>query len=222
LISWGFLLTLNKKNKMSILENLKWRYATKKFDSTYQLSESELNTIKEVIQLSPASFGLQPYKVLIVTNPEIREQLKAVSWNQPQVTDASALLVFVKNKNVDESEVDLFVENIINTRGVTKEMLAEYEGMMKHAVSSQTDDQKSNWVEKQIYLAVGNLLTSLSVLGIDSCPMEGFDRGQYDSILGLTETSSVIVCPIGKRDESDEYQNYPKVRKSTDDLFEII
>lgn len=207
---------------MSILENLKWRYATKKFDSTYQLSESELNTIKEVIQLSPASFGLQPYKVLIVTNPEIREQLKAVSWNQPQVTDASALLVFVKNKNVDESEVDLFVENIINTRGVTKEMLAEYEGMMKHAVSSQTDDQKSNWVEKQIYLAVGNLLTSLSVLGIDSCPMEGFDRGQYDSILGLTETSSVIVCPIGKRDESDEYQNYPKVRKSTDDLFEII
>jgi nitroreductase len=207
---------------MNILENLKWRYATKKFDSTYQLSESELNTIKEVIQLSPASFGLQPYKVLIVTNPEIREQLKAVSWNQPQVTDASALLVFVKNKNVDESEVDLFVENIINTRGVTKEMLAEYEGMMKHAVSSQTEDQKSNWVEKQIYLAVGNLLTSLSVLGIDSCPMEGFDRGQYDSILGLTETSSVIVCPIGKRDESDEYQNYPKVRKSTDDLFEII
>lgn len=207
---------------MNILENLKWRYATKKFDSTHQLSKSELNTIKEVIQLSPASFGLQPYKVLIVTNPEIREQLKAVSWNQPQVTDASALLVFVKNKNVDETEVDLFVENIINTRGVTKEMLAEYEGMMKHAVSSQTEDQKSNWVEKQIYLAVGNLLTSLSVLGIDSCPMEGFDRGQYDSILGLTETSSVIVCPIGKRDVSDEYQNYPKVRKSTDDLFEII
>jgi nitroreductase/dihydropteridine reductase len=101
-------------------------------------------------------------------------------------------------------------------------MLAEYEGMMKHAVSSQTEDQKGNWVEKQIYLAVGNLLTSLSVLGIDSCPMEGFDRAQYDSILGLKETSSVIVCPIGKRDVSDEYQNYPKVRKSTDDLFEII
>jgi len=207
---------------MNILENLKWRYATKKFDSTYQLSELELDTIKEVIQLSPASFGLQPYKVLIVTNPEIREQLKLASWNQSQITDASALLVFVKNKNVDETEVDLFVENIINTRGVTKEMLAEYEGMMKHAVSSQTEDQKGNWVEKQIYLAVGNLLTSLSVLGIDSCPMEGFDRGQYDSILGLTETSSVVVCPIGKRDVSDEYQNYPKVRKSTDDLFEII
>jgi nitroreductase len=207
---------------MNILENLKWRYATKKFDSTYQLSELELDTIKEVIQLSPASFGLQPYKVLIVTNPEIREQLKVASWNQSQITDASALLVFVKNKNVDETEVDLFVENIINTRGVTKEMLAEYEGMMKHAVSSQTEDQKGNWVEKQIYLAVGNLLTSLSVLGIDSCPMEGFDRAQYDSILGLKETSSVIVCPIGKRDVSDEYQNYPKVRKSTDDLFEII
>jgi nitroreductase len=207
---------------MSILENLKWRYATKKFDSTYELSESELNTIKEVIQLSPASFGLQPYKVLIVTNPEIRILLKAASWNQPQITDSSALLVFVKNNNINETEVDLFVENIINTRGVTKEMLEEYEGMMKHAVSSQTDEQKGIWVEKQIYLAVGNLLTSLSVLGIDSCPMEGFDRGKYDSILGLTETSSVVICPIGKRDDSDEYQNYPKVRKSTDDLFEII
>lgn len=207
---------------MNILENLKWRYATKKFDSTYQLSESELNTIKEVIQLSPASYGLQPYKVLIVTNPEIRESLKAVSWNQPQITDASALLVFVKNNNIDETEVDLFVENIINTRGVTKEMLAEYEGMMKHAVSSQTDEQKGAWVEKQIYLAVGNLLTSLSVLGIDSCPMEGFDRAQYDSILGLTETSSVVVCPIGKRSEEDQTQNYPKVRKSTEDLFEVI
>lgn len=207
---------------MNIIEKLNWRYATKKFDSSYKLNESEIELVKSVIQLSPASYGLQPYKVLIVTNPEIREKLKEVSWNQPQITDSSALLVFVRNKVLDETEVDTFVDNIVKTRGVPKEMLAQYEGMMKYAVSSQNEEQKAVWVDKQIYLALGNLLTSLSVLGLDSCPMEGFDKVKYDEILGLQDTSSVVVCAIGKRDGSDESQNYKKVRKSTEDLFEVI
>lgn len=207
---------------MNIIEKLNWRYATKKFDSSYKMNESEVELVKSVIQLSPASYGLQPYKVLIVTNPEIREKLKEVSWNQPQITDSSAVLVFVRNKVVDETEVDTFVDNIVKTRGVPKEMLAQYESMMKYAVSSQTEEQKATWVDKQIYLALGNLLTSLSVLGLDSCPMEGFDKSKYDEILGLENTSSVVVCAIGKRDESDETQNYRKVRKSTEDLFEVI
>ena len=207
---------------MNIIEKLNWRYATKKFDSSYKLNESEIELVKSVIQLSPASYGLQPYKVLIVTNPEVREKLKEVSWNQPQITDSSALLVFVRNKIVDENEVDSFIENIVNTRGVQKQILEQYESMMKHAVSSQTDEQKGVWVEKQVYLAVGNLLTSLSVIGVDSCPMEGFDKSKYDEILGLTDKTTVVVCPIGKRDESDDYQHYKKVRKSTNDLFETI
>jgi len=207
---------------MNIIEKLNWRYATKKFDSSYKLNESEIELVKSVIQLSPASYGLQPYKVLIVTNPEVREKLKEVSWNQPQITDSSALLVFVRNKIVDENEVDSFIENIVNTRGVQKQILEQYESMMKHAVSSQTDEQKGVWVEKQVYLALGNLLTSLSVIGVDSCPMEGFDKSKYDEILGLTDKTTVVVCPIGKRDESDDYQHYKKVRKSTNDLFETI
>ena len=207
---------------MNIIEKLNWRYATKKFDSSYKLNESEIELVKSVIQLSPASYGLQPYKVLIVTNPEVREKLKEVSWNQPQITDSSALLVFVRNKIVDENEVDSFIENIVNTRGVQKQILEQYESMMKHAVSSQTDEQKGVWVEKQVYLALGNLLTSLSVIGVDSCPMEGFDKSKYDEILGLTDKTTVVVCPIGKRDESDDYQHYKKDRKSTNDLFETI
>ena len=207
---------------MNIIEKLNWRYATKKFDSSYKLNESEIELVKSVIQLSPASYGLQPYKVLIVTNPEVREKLKEVSWNQPQITDSSALLVFVRNKIVDENEVDSFIENIVNTRGVQKQILEQYESMMKHAVSSQTDEQKGVWVEKQVYLALGNLLTSLSVIGVDSCPMEGFDKSKYDEILGLTDKTTVVVCPIGKRDESDDYQHYKKVRKSTNDLLETI
>jgi nitroreductase len=207
---------------MNIIEKLNWRYATKKFDSSYKLNESEVELVKSVIQLSPASYGLQPYKVFIVTNPDVREKLKEVSWNQPQITDSSALLVFVRNKVIDETEVDTFVDNIVKTRGVPKEMLAQYEGMMKYTVSSQNEEQKAVWVDKQIYLALGNLLTSLSVLGLDSCPMEGFDKVKYDEILGLQDTSSVVVCAIGKRDGSDETQNYKKVRKSTEDLFEVI
>lgn len=207
---------------MNITEKLNWRYATKRFDSTKQLSEEQLNTVKEIIQLSPASYGLQPYKILVVTNPEIREKLKEVSWGQSQVTDASALLVFVRNKSVTEKDVDEFVDNIVSTRGIEKEMIKDYEGMMKHAVGSQSDEQKAVWVEKQIYLALGNLLTSLSVEGIDSCPMEGFDKSKYDEILGLTDTTSVVVCPIGVRHEEDSYQHYKKVRKPIEQLFETI
>jgi nitroreductase len=207
---------------MNIIEKLNWRYATKKFDANHQLSNDQLDTVKEIIQLSPASFGLQPYKVLIVTDTEKRKALKEVSWGQTQVTDASTLLVFVRNKSVNEGDVDSFVQNIVDTRGVPKEMLTEYENMMKYAVNSMDEATKGTWVEKQIYLALGNLLTSLSVVGIDSCPMEGFDRAKYNEILGLTDTETVIVCPIGKRDEGDDYQHYKKVRKSQTELFEVI
>lgn len=207
---------------MKITEKLNWRYATKRFDSTKQLSEEQLNTVKEIIQLSPASFGLQPYKVLIVNNPELRQKLKENSWGQSQVTDASALLVFVRNKSVSEVDVDEFVDNISSTRGVNKEMLKEYEGMMKYAISSKSEEQKAIWIDKQIYLALGNLLTALAVEGIDSCPMEGFDSSKYDEILGLTDTTSVVVCPIGIRHTEDTYQHYKKVRKPIEQLFEVI
>jgi nitroreductase len=207
---------------MSITEKLNWRYATKRFDSTKKLSEEQLNTVKEIIKLSPSSFGLQPYKVLLVKNPEIREKLKEVSWGQSQVTDASDLLVFVRNKSLTEKDVDEFVDNIVSTRGVNKESLKEYEGMIKYAVGSYSEEQKAIWVDKQIYLALGNLLTSLSVEGIDACPMEGLDKSKYDEILGLTDTTTVVVCPIGIRHEEDGYQHYKKVRKPLEQLFETI
>lgn len=207
---------------MDIIEKLNWRYATKKFDSTKQLTDDDMSKVKEIIQLSPASYGLQPYKVLIVTDNDKRNLLKEVSYGQPQITDSSAVLVFVKNKVVNETDVDNFVQNIVDTRGVTKEMLSEYEGMMKYAVNSMDEQTKGLWVEKQIYLALGNLLTSLSVIGIDACPMEGFDRAKYNEILGLTDTESVVVCSIGYRDDSDDFQNYKKVRKSQTELFQVI
>lgn len=207
---------------MSVLESLEWRYATKKFDKNFQLSESQMNEIKKIIQLSPASYGLQPYKVLLVQDNELREKLKSVSYDQPQITDSSVVAVFVRKNILDETEVDAFVQNIVETRGIPKEYLNDYGAMMKYAVTSRTEDQKSDWVEKQIYLALGNLLTSLSVEKLDACPMEGFDKTQYNEILGLTDYSTVVVCAIGQRDESDEMATYKKVRKSLEELVEVI
>jgi nitroreductase len=181
---------------MNIIEKLGWRYATKKFN-----------------------YGLQPFQVVFVKNPEIREKLKAASWGQSQITDSSIIAVFTRKKEVNESEVDLFIENIMNTRGVPKELLLQYEAMMKGTINSLDDNQKSSWIDKQIYIALGFLLNTAAVIDVDTCPMEGFDRTQYDEILGLTDTTSVVVCALGYRDETDEYQNYKKVRKSQDDLF---
>ena len=110
---------------MNILEKLEWRYATKKFNPAINVSETKLEILKKAIQFAPSSYGLQPFQVLLVKNPEIREKLKEASWGQPQITDSSYVVVFTRKKNIDDSEVDSFIENIINTRGVSKEMLSQ-------------------------------------------------------------------------------------------------
>ena len=204
---------------MNIIEKLGWRYATKKFNAGMNLSDSKMDVLKQAIQFAPTSYGLQPFQVVFVKNPEIREKLKSASWGQSQITDSSVLAVFTRKKDVNESEVDSFIENIVNTRGVPKEMLAQYEAMMKGTINSLDENQKSSWIDKQIYIALGFLLNTAAVIDVDTCPMEGFDRAQYDEILGLTDTTSVVVCALGYRDETDDYQNYKKVRKSQDDLF---
>lgn len=204
---------------MNIIEKLGWRYATKKFNSGMSLSDSKMDILKQAIQFAPTSYGLQPFQVVFVKNPEIREKLKSASWGQSQITDSSVLAVFTRKKEVNESEVDSFIENIVNIRGVPKEMLVQYEAMMKGTISSLDETQKSSWIDKQIYIALGFLLNTAAVIDVDTCPMEGFDRAQYDEILGLTDTTSVVVCALGYRDETDDYQNYKKVRKSQDELF---
>jgi len=204
---------------MNIIEKLGWRYATKKFNSGLNVSDSKMEILKQAIQFAPTSYGLQPFQVVFVKNPEIREKLKAASWGQSQITDSSVLAVFTRKKDINESEVDSFIENIMSTRGVPKEMLTQYEAMMKGTINSLDENQKSSWIDKQIYIALGFLLNTAAVIDVDACPMEGFDRAQYDEILGLNDTTSVVVCALGYRDETDDYQNYKKVRKSQDDLF---
>ncbi|MEI6138106.1 MAG: NAD(P)H-dependent oxidoreductase [Mariniphaga sp.] len=206
---------------MDLLSSLNTRYATKVFDTTKQVSEEGLEKLLEAIRLSASSFGLQPYKVLVVTNPEIRAELRKASWGQPQITDSSALLVFAVKSTITTDTVDQFINLVAETRNAPKEALSEYQNMMNGTVGSRTPEQLENWASKQAYIALGFGLVSSAILGIDSCPMEGFSPEDYDRILELDKLGlkSKVVLAVGYRSEADKYQQYPKVRFSKEDFF---
>jgi nitroreductase len=205
-------------------ENQKWRYATKKFDAAKKISDTDLATIKEAIQLSTSSYGLQPYKVLIIENPEIRAQLQPVSWGQSQITEASHLLVFVNNTDVTDDHIDAYMNNIAETRGVNIADLKAYGDFMKSKLVPLSADVKSTWTSKQTYLALANLMNVAAELKIDVTPMEGFEPEKYNEILNLTEKglNASLVATIGYRHEDDATQHFSKVRKPIQELFETI
>ncbi|NAS29649.1 NAD(P)H-dependent oxidoreductase [Flavobacteriaceae bacterium R38] len=206
------------------IESLQWRYATKKFDASKKISEEDLNALKEVIRLSASSYGLQPYKVLIIENDDIRKQLQPVSWGQSQIVDASHLIIFCNEINVNDDLIDNYLENVSNTRGVAIEELKDYGDFMKSKITPLTSDAKINWAAKQTYIALGNLLSAAAQLKIDTCPIEGFEPDKYDEILGLKEQGlkSTVAAAIGYRSSEDKTQFFAKVRKSTQELFNTI
>ena len=215
-------LEVNTKN--TYIEDLNWRYATKKFDSEKEISQEDLNTLLESIQLSASSYGLQPYEVIVVKDEKIREKLKAAAWNQTQITDASYLLVFANLKSVSEAYVDTYLDNIAETRNLTRADLKGMEDMIKSTTLQLPADAQNTWAAKQAYIALGNLLSAAANMKIDTCPMEGFDAAKFDEILGLQDKNltTAVIAPIGYRSEEDHYQHLAKVRKSKSDLIEII
>jgi nitroreductase len=202
-------------------ENAKWRYATKKFDTTKKVSESDLNTLKEAIRLSASSFGLQLYKVIIVENTEVRAKLQPASWGQTQIVDASHLIVFANQTTVTDADVDSYIKNVSETRNVPVEALAGYGDFMKGSVVRMPEEVKNTWTAKQTYIALSNLLNAAAELKIDVTPMEGFVAGQYNEILGLDKLNlnAAVVAAVGYRHEEDATQHGAKVRKSNEDLF---
>ena len=208
----------------NFIENQNWRYATKKFDATKKISATDLELLKKAIQLSSSSYGLQLYKVFIIENPAIREQLKPVSWNQAQIVDASHLFVFANIVDVQDKHIDAYVENVAKTRGVAIETLKGYSDFMKSKIVTLPVEEKAVWTSKQTYLALGNLINASAELKIDVTPMEGFDAEKYNEILGLTQLglNASLVAPVGYRHKEDSTQHNPKVRKSIEELFEII
>lgn len=205
---------------MSITKDLNWRYATKEFDSSKKVSAENLETILDALVLSASSFGLQPWKFVVVQNPELKEKLLPYSWNQRQVVDASHVIVFARPVEFNQNDVDRYIKSTAEIRNQTEESLKGYSDMMKGFLAKMPKEDLNHWMKNQIFLALGNLLTVVATLKIDACPMEGFSPADYDKVLELDKhgLASVVVCPIGYRSESDKYASLKKVRYSKDQL----
>ncbi len=206
------------------IETRNWRYATKKFDTSKKVSDKDLETLLSAIRLSPSSYGLQPYHVLVISDPETREELKKASWGQSQITDASQILVFTNFTDFGEELVDSYLENASETRNIPLDGLQDYGNMMKSSLMDLPTEIKSGWASRQAYIALGNALQAAAELKIDACPMEGFDPAGYNKILGLDDKNlnAVVVMALGYRSEEDQTQHYAKVRKSKEELFTHI
>lgn len=208
----------------TFLDSQNWRYATKKFDASKKISIEDLHILKEAIRLSSSSYGLQPYKIIIVENPEIRSKLLGASYGQKQVVDASHLIVFANELNFGEEGINNFSKNMSETRGITIDSMQGYVDYMKSSIIGLPEDTRNIWTAKQTYLALGNLLNAAAELKIDVTPMEGFIPAQVNEILGLNEQglNAALMAPIGYRSEEDNTQYFKKVRKSNEELFITI
>ncbi len=216
---------MNTITRKQLLDQLNWRYATKQFDATRKISSEDWTSLEEALRLSPSSIGLQPWKFLVINDPELRAKLQPASYGQTQIVDASHLVVFTTRFNLGEADVDAHVAKVAEVRGTTVEDLAPLKAMaMGGIVSGKTDDERRDWAFNQTYIALGNLLTSAALLGIDACPMEGFSRDEYDRILGLTEQGlgSAVVATLGYRSSEDKYGTAPKVRFDRDEVIQYL
>lgn len=208
----------------NFIENLNWRYATKQFNSSKTISPNDIETLKKVMQLTPSSYGLQPYKILIIEDKEIRQKLTPVSYNQPQIEDASHMVVLANMNDFGDELVDNYIDNVINIRKSSKEDLKDYANMMKSTLGQLNKEQKANWTAKQAYIVAGNLLSAAAELKIDACPMEGFSSEDYNKILDLNSQNlnTAVVITLGYRSKEDKTQHNIKVRKPENQLFTNI
>jgi nitroreductase len=204
---------------MSIIEKLNWRYATKKFDTTKQLSDSQLEILKEAFNLTALSYGLQTLKMVVVGDKSIRENLVALAFGQRQVADASHLLVLCIQNEIDTDDVEEHFDTVKAIRNTPDEILDPFKEQLKSTIETMPNSKKSDWATKQAYIALGNLMTVCAVEEIDSCPMEGFLPEELDKVLNLDkyELKSVLLLPVGFRAEDDMFASLKKVRKPISD-----
>lgn len=204
---------------MSIIEKLNWRYATKKFDTTKQLSDSQLEILKEAFNLTALSYGLQTLKMVVVGDKSIRENLVALAFGQRQVADASHLLVLCIQNEIDTDDVEEHFDTVKAIRNTPDEILDPFKEQLKSTIETMPESKKSDWATKQAYIALGNLMTVCAIEEIDSCPMEGFLPEELDKVLNLDkyELKSVLLLPVGFRAEDDMFASLKKVRKPISD-----
>lgn len=207
-----------------VIEDLNWRYACKEFDKDKKISEEDFNVLLESLRLTASSFGLQLWNFVVVKNPNLREKLVEKSWGQRQVADASHLIVLCIKTDATESDIDAYLNDIVNTRNVEKESLIGFKNMLMGFVSKKSMEQKHTWMKDQVYIALGTLLTVCARMRIDSCPMEGISPKGFGEVLDLENMGlkAVLACPVGYRSSNDKYSTLPKVRFSQQEIITII
>lgn len=207
-----------------LLAALRFRYATKVFDPARKIPAETWDALEKSLVLTPSSFGLQPWKFLVVETPEIREKLKSASWNQPQLTDASHLVVLTARTDLTQADIDSWIARLSEIQGTPIEALAGLSGMISSFSSTMTPAEKQAWNTRQVYIALGQLMTSAAVLGIDSCPLEGISPADYDTILGLPGTgyATAVACALGYRSPEDKYAVAPKARFADAQVIEHV
>ena len=209
---------------MNVIDQYKWRYATKIFDAKKKISDSNIELIKDSISLAPTSYGLQLFKVIIVEKKEIKDELKKASFNQSQISDASHIFVFCNSTKIVEDDIDNYIKNKAAVQNKTINEISVYGDFLKDTLLKKEDKKISTWTANQLYIALSHLLTFCPSLGIDSCPIEGFESHKYNDILKLNDRNlnPKVVAAVGYRSNKDLSQYEKKIRKSNDELFETM
>lgn len=206
-----------------ILKALQWRYAVKVFDPTKKISKEELETILESGRLAPSSIGIEPWKFIVVENTELRAKIRAASYDQSKVTDAAYLIIIARRTDARENIANELVERTAQTHKVEHSELTGLRQMVEGSVARQTEEALDSWVKSQIYIPFGMMIETAALLGVDACPMEGFNPQEVDKILGLTEKhlAATSILTLGHRGD-DPYAKKPKVRRKFEDVVEFI
>ncbi|MEQ1828199.1 MAG: NAD(P)H-dependent oxidoreductase [Pirellula sp.] len=210
-------------DSQQLVDSLLWRYAVKRFDPTRPLDATTWDAIQKSMVLTPSSFGLQPWKFLVVRSPQIKAKLPDISWKQSQPGDCSHMVVFAAMKIVSPEYVDQFMKKIAATRGVPAESLTSYKQVVLGFLKN-IDGNHLSWSMNQVYIALGQLLANAAMLGVDACPMEGIVQKEYDKLLGLegSNFTCVVGCALGFRHPDDKYSQAAKVRFDAVDIFEYF
>jgi len=209
-------------DREQLVAQLRWRYATQQFDPQRKISPDDWAALEEALVLTPSSFGIQPWKFVVVNDKMTREKLLTASWGQRQIVDASHLVVFAIKKNLSERDIDAYLKRAAEVRGVPPASLDGSRGAMVGSLIKGMDDATRNiWATHQVYIALGNFLTSTALMGIDACPMEGIQPAKYDEILGLGQQNlgAIVVATAGYRVATDKDATLKKVRFPKEDVI---
>ena len=216
---------MSNLSPQQLLNALEWRYATKVFDPAKKIPADIWHALEQALVLTPTSYGMQPYQFLVVQDAAKRAALLPHSWNQKQVVDCSHFVVFTARTEMKDTDVAKLIQRTSEVRGIPLEKLNFYRDMiLSDVVNGPRGQTAHEWAARQCYIALGNLMTSAAVLGVDACPMEGINPLEYDQVLGLNGSGfkTVVACALGYRAAGDKYASLPKVRFETKDLVRVI